>query len=43
MKVLEMQNPDMIVLDISMPETNGFELCKLIKRNPKNPISLSCS
>ena len=35
LEVLELQSPDMIVLDISMPEINGFELCKVIKSNPE--------
>jgi two-component system, OmpR family, alkaline phosphatase synthesis response regulator PhoP len=33
-------NPDLIILDIMMPELNGFETCSLIKKTPslKNSI-----
>ena len=33
LKVLKKQVPDLILLDIFMPEIDGFELCKLIKEN----------
>lgn len=31
LKALEKHKPDLILLDIFMPEINGFELCKIIK------------
>ncbi len=29
--LLEKENPDLIVLDLLLPETDGFELCKIIR------------
>lgn len=33
LKLLDNKKPDLILLDIYMPDMNGFELCKLIKEN----------
>lgn len=33
--VLEKVTPDMILLDIMMPETDGFQLCTELRKNPK--------
>jgi CheY-like chemotaxis protein len=26
--------PDLIILDVSLPDVNGFEICKRLKANP---------
>ena len=28
-------NPDLIILDLMMPEPNGFEVCKMLRADPK--------
>lgn len=32
------QSPDLIVLDVGLPDTNGFELCKTIRQQSDVPI-----
>ncbi len=34
LKAAEKQPPDLILLDISMPEMDGYEVCVLLKENP---------
>jgi DNA-binding response OmpR family regulator len=34
LKVAEEQKPDLIILDIVMPEMHGFEVCKTLRENP---------
>jgi signal transduction histidine kinase len=31
---LAVENPDLIILDVDLPDTNGFEVCQQIKSNP---------
>jgi len=33
--VSEAEQPDLILMDIVMPELNGFQACRKISRNPK--------
>lgn len=34
LKKVEEVRPDIVLLDVIMPEKNGYEVCELIKRNP---------
>jgi putative two-component system response regulator len=34
LKIIEKKKPDLILLDIMMPEMNGHEVCKKLKENP---------
>lgn len=35
MEVAKSENPDLITLDVMMPELNGFELCALLHADPQ--------
>src|SRR5574342_797214 len=34
LQVLEKVRPDLILLDVMMPELDGFETCRIIKKTP---------
>ena len=34
-QVANTTNPELIILDLMMPEPNGFEVCKMLRANPK--------
>jgi DNA-binding response OmpR family regulator len=34
-QVANSTNPELIILDLMMPEPNGFEVCKMLRANPK--------
>ena len=46
LKIAEKQKPDLIILDVIIPEMNGFQCCKEIRNNPQLNnipiIMLSC-
>lgn len=38
LKLFESTNPDLLILDIMLPDIDGLELCKIIRRKSKVPI-----
>ena len=38
LKMLRRDHPDLLILDVMLPEINGFELCKQIRRDSNIPI-----
>lgn len=37
-QILEKSSPDIVLIDITLPDGNGFEICKYIKETRKIPI-----
>ena len=38
LQVIEQYNPDLVLLDVSMPKSNGFDICRQIRRTSDVPI-----
>jgi DNA-binding response OmpR family regulator len=38
LEALSVQEPDLVVMDVTMPEINGFETCLLIRRTSNVPV-----
>jgi DNA-binding response OmpR family regulator len=36
MELVEKQVPDLVILDIMMPDVDGYEICRRIKKSPKH-------
>jgi class 3 adenylate cyclase len=35
LRIIESENPDLVLLDVDMPDLNGLEVCRRLKLNPK--------
>ncbi|MBI4707096.1 MAG: response regulator [Candidatus Omnitrophica bacterium] len=35
LKKIELENPDLVILDVLMPKLNGYDCCNIIKNNPE--------
>src|SRR5262245_6754110 len=36
----EREQPDLVILDVNLPDTNGFEICRRIRAESRTPIML---
>ena len=41
LNLLETEEPDIVLLDLMLPEIDGFELCQLIRERSRSPSSWS--
>ena len=35
LKIVQEQSPDVVLLDINLPDLSGYEVCELLRRDPK--------
>jgi len=35
LRVIDAMQPDLVVLDVNLPEMNGFQVCRRLKRDPE--------
>lgn len=42
LKQIELNKPDVVVLDVMMPDMDGIEVCENIRRNPDNNDMIIC-
>jgi DNA-binding response OmpR family regulator len=38
--VFEHEQPDLVILDVNLPDTNGFEICRRIRAESRTPIMM---
>jgi len=37
-QLLEQENPDLVILDVMLPEMDGFEVCRTIRQSSTVPV-----
>lgn len=35
LEIVQQQSPDVVLLDINLPDLSGYEVCELLRRDPK--------